>query len=196
MIEKPVRYIESLCQGWGGPALYPPGGRPPHARLPFLGSEGSWGVRRKKKRWPCGPSQGRRPSSLSGGAGPGAGDDGGGLRPGRHGSQLAPSARDGALIERYNPACELEEDGGISGKTAPRSPGLTVRRWCGSDVPFPACPFMAISASPGGWTVVPSSAFSARLQVCRHGLRVADHCPPALPTAGGSFSLEPDLPWV
>ena len=35
-----------LCQGWGGPALYPPGGRPPHPHRP--GSEGHGGVRRKK----------------------------------------------------------------------------------------------------------------------------------------------------
>ena len=118
MIEKPVRYIESL-PSWGGPALYPPGGRPPHPHRP--GSEGHGGVRRKKSGGPAAHHQGGGHPPLSGGAGPGAGDDGGARlrRPGLHGVPAGHHPPGARLIERYNPACELEVDGGISPKTAP-----------------------------------------------------------------------------
>ena len=75
-----------------------------------------------KRRWPCGPSPAKAILPYLEGAGHGAGDDGGARlrRPGLHGVPAGhhpPGARPHRA--RYNPACELEVDGGISPKTAP-----------------------------------------------------------------------------
>ena len=103
---------------------------------------------------PAAHHQGGGRAALSGAAGPGAGDDGGArLRRPRPflEDQLDTIRRVRALIEKYNPACELEVDGGIAPKTAPLvvEAGANVLV-AGSAVYGAADPAAAIAALRGG----------------------------------------------
>ena len=117
MIDKPVRYVDAFAQAGADLLSRPPGGRPSRPGLPrpcglMEASAGS------KRRWPCGPSP--RPEAVLPyleRVGHGAGDDGGArLRRAEPSwsTSWTPSAGCAPSSTSYNPACDLEVDGGIN----------------------------------------------------------------------------------
>ncbi len=116
MIDKPVRYVEAFAQA--GRISSPSTWRPTthrHRRGPAADG-GLQGERAVALR----PITAPPPCSPTWRAGHGAGDDGGARlrRPGLLEHQLDTIRQVRALIERYNPSCRLEVDGGINAKTA------------------------------------------------------------------------------
>ena len=119
MIDKPVRYIEDFAKA--GADLLSVHLEADHPTRIAEALKVMGGVRREK-------AVALRPITSANailpyieGAGHGAGDDGGARLRGQAfmESQLDTIRQVRAIIDRYNPACELEVDGGVAPKTAP-----------------------------------------------------------------------------